>query len=209
MNSKRKKTPLSFENLAEYFKDLVEKEIDRQKTHVSAEVSFYLVNLLTHFFKTEKLYTKDTEGNFVEIPLALILSKALNADTGEKIQLFKKLGDHSLYVSGFFSESIHHKAIDMDYYVNMGENAYNELSYLMKAIKHNEALALIYHELSQKFIKLTDVLAEVREASRITSNKDLLKMYEHWIATKSQRIEKKLIKEGIIPITSADEKKVH
>ena len=89
MNSKRKKTPISFENLGEYFKNLVEKEIDRQKAHVSAEVSFYLVNLLTHFFKTEKLYTKDAEGNFVEVPLAMILSKALNADTIEKIQLFK------------------------------------------------------------------------------------------------------------------------
>ncbi len=207
MTTKRKRPSLSFENLAEYFKELVEQEINRQKAHISEEASFYLVNLLTNFFKTEKLYTKDTEGNFVEVPLALILAKALNADSIEKIQLYKKLGDHSLYVSGFFSESIHRKSIDMKYYVSMGENAYNELSHIMKAIKHNEALALIYYELSQKFIKLTDILAEVREASRITSNKDLLKMYEHWISTKSQRLEKKLIQEGIIPVDS--EKKLH
>jgi hypothetical protein len=91
----------------------------------------------------------------------------------------------------------------------MGESAYSELSHLMKAIKHNDTLSFIYFELAKKFTKLTDILGEIREASPITSNRYLLKMYEHWIATKSQRIEKKLIKEGIIPVAGEGEKKVH
>ena len=37
------------------------------------------------------------------------------------------LGDFSLFTSGFFSDSLSRRAVDVDYYVSMGEFAYGSL----------------------------------------------------------------------------------
>ena len=61
-------------------------------------------------------------------PLALRLGRALGSGGLEQRARLRYLGDFSLFTSGFFSDSLSRRAVDVDYYVSMGEFAYGSLS---------------------------------------------------------------------------------
>jgi tRNA(Ile)-lysidine synthase len=73
--------------------------------------------------------------------LALILKKALESPPAERVALYKKIADTSLYFSGFFQEYFNKKSFDIKYYVTMGESAYQELAHLLKGAGVNFEIA--------------------------------------------------------------------
>lgn len=178
-----------------YFKEMVECAINRQNVAVTDISQFYLVNLLSEFVKTEHLFDW-CFNHFEETPLALLLSKALDSDPAVRVRTFKKLGDVSLYIAGYFSDHIDSRQVDLDYYISMGEGAYRNLSGLFSGEK---TFGELYEELSFKFVELVDVLAEVRDAEGVSSNKDLIRLYEKWLRTGDPRIREVLEREGIRP----------
>ncbi len=181
------------ETPVEYFKDLVESAVARQRLEVGSLTSYYLVNLLCGFVRLERngAATLDDE------PLALRLAQALESGGVEQRARLRSLGDLSLFVSGFFSDSLNRKPVDVDYYVSMGEYAYGSLSRFEEA-----SLASIFGELASKFCSMADVLADVSERSALTSNADLLRLYERWLRTGSRRDSQLLVEQGIVPNAS-------
>jgi hypothetical protein len=179
------------ETPAEYFRDLVESAVARQRLDVGALTSFYLVNLLCGFVRLERSAAFDDE------PLALRLAQALETGGVEQRARLRSLGDLSLFVSGFFSDSLTRKPVDVDYYVSMGEYAYGSLSRSEEA-----SLAEIFGELASKFCSVADVLADVSERSALSSNTDLLRLYERWMRTGSRRDSQLLVERGIVPNSS-------
>jgi hypothetical protein len=181
------------ETPAEYFKDLVESAVARQRLEVGSLTSYYLVNLLCGFVRLERngAATLDDE------PLALRLAQALESGGVEQRARLRSLGDLSLFVSGFFSDSLNRKPVDVDYYVSMGEYAYGSLSRSEEA-----SLASTFGELASKFCSMADVLADVSERSALTSNADLLRLYERWLRTGSRRDSQLLVEQGIVPNSS-------
>lgn len=188
-------------SLQEFFLELVEKAKKHQKVSITEGTQFYVVNLLSEFLDAKKLHTPK-EPLTLDEPLALILGRALeSSDPQQRYQLMKIIGDRSLYVSGFFSDSFRRKTIDMDYYIAMGERAYSCVSSISKEqFRKAEPFSEIFEELSRKFLPLVDILAEISESSSLTSDKDLLRLYERWLATGSQRISKQLQEKGILPV---------
>ena len=61
----------------------------------------------------------------------------------------------------------------------------------------------MFDELAEKFSGFVDVLGEVSERTGLTSNTDLLRLYERWLRTKSRRSGDLLVKQGIVPTASA------
>jgi len=61
----------------------------------------------------------------------------------------------------------------------------------------------VFDELAEKFSGFVDVLGEVSERTGLTSNSDLLRLYEKWLRTKSRRSGDLLVKQGIVPTTAA------
>jgi hypothetical protein len=100
-------------------------------------------------------------------------------------------------MSGFFSDSLRRKVVDVDYYVSMGEYAYGSLSR-----RDEDAFAEVFGELARKFVGFTDVLADISERTAASSSADLLRLYEKWLRTGSSRDGKKLIDQGIVPNAS-------
>jgi hypothetical protein len=181
------------ETPVEYFKELVESAVARQRLEVDPQTSFYLVNLLCGFVRLER----GAAGPLDDEPLALRLAQALEAGGVEQRARLRTLGDLSLFVSGFFSDSLARKTTDIDYYVSMGEYAYGSLSRFEEA-----ALAQIFSELASKFCSVADVLSDVSERSALTSNTDLLRLYERWLRTGSRRSAQLLAERGIVPNAS-------
>ena len=115
-----KKLIQEFPTLQLYFHEQVEGALKHRNIEADEHVSFYLVNLLSQFTHIEHIQTTE-EG--IETPLAILFCKAQGESPEMKARLLKYLGDFSLFISGFFQDSLNRKIIDLDYYVAMGGGA--------------------------------------------------------------------------------------
>jgi hypothetical protein len=175
---------------AEYFKELVDAALVRQRVQAGDLTTYYLVNLLCQFVRLEG--TPDADQ-----PLAIRLARALQSGGLEQRSRLRHLGDFSLFVTGFFGDSLNRRSVDVDYYVSMGEYAYGSLGR-----SEAEAFGEVFAELATRFVGFADVLAEVSDRSTLRSSSDVLRLYEKWLRTGSSRDRDKLIERGIVPNAS-------
>src|SRR5690349_18796728 len=105
----------------EFFHEAVTSALRKQHVDATGPTEFYLVNLLVDFMKARDVG---------EEPLALKLASLAEAPSGQRARGLKEIGDTSLYMSGFFADSLARKMVDVDYYVAMGGSAYNQLANL-------------------------------------------------------------------------------
>ena len=175
------------ESPVEYFKELVDGALSHQGIVANELTSFYVVQLLTGF-----LQRRTDDG--ADEPLGVQLARALESGGVQQRASLKQIGDVSLFISGFFSDSLRRKLVDVDYYASIGGVAYNALSRY-----ETDTFSPVFAELAAKFIAFVDVLSEVSERSSCASNMDLLRLYERWLKTGSRRSGQLLIERGVVP----------
>ena len=182
----------------EYFKELVESALSRQHVGANELTSYYLVDLLCRFVRPDqRIPYNDDSGE----PLALRLGRALDSAGLEQRARLRNLGDFSLFMSGFFSDSLHRSVVHIDYYVSMGEYAYASLSR-----RDVDAYGEVFSELARNFVPFMDVLADVSEQTTSRSAVDVLRLYEKWLRTGSPRDGQRLADRGIVPNASIGSK---
>jgi len=196
-------------NLRDYFRESVDSAIDKQSVAVDPHAAHYVVNLLTLFSRSEDLY--EDQGDVYGLrPLALLMADAADAPTAaERNFSLQRIGDVALFISGFFADSLAHKLVDIDYYIHMGGNAYGSLSDEMRGTARGRALCDVYRELAQKFQVVVDVLNEVRDEARESSDLDVLRTYEIWLRTGSRRAAALLRQNGVVPISNSISRNNH
>jgi len=138
------------------------------------------------------------------MPLAVRLAQALESGGMRKRESLREIGDVSLFISGFFSDSLHRKLVDVDYYVSIGGCAYNALSRV-----ETDTFSSVFAELGEKFVGFVDVLSEVSERTSCSSNADLLRLYEKWLKTGSRRSGQLLVERGVVPNASIKATRIH
>lgn len=180
----------------DYFRELITETLGRQQVSIQPETEFYLVNLLNQFMTADRLYTRDGQGAAREEPLALMIKDAFEQPQVQaQSAIFRQVGDVSLYVAGFFQDSLNRKLVDVDYYIDMGGSAYQHV-----AVRTPEdTLRALYGELAEKFGQFVEVLAEISDKTSPRTEKDILRLYELWVRTRSERAAKALQEAGIIP----------
>ena len=177
------------ESAIEYFKELVDGAMARQGIAAGELTAFYVVQLLTGFL--QRRIADDDE------PLGVKLVRALDSGGSEQRASLKEIGDVSLFISGFFADSLRRKLVDVDYYVSIGGCAYNVLR------RHEtDTFSPVFAELADNFVSFVDVLSEVSERSACGSNMDLLRLYERWLKTGSARSGRLLVERGVVPNAS-------
>lgn len=184
------------ETPVEYFKEVVERVMARQGFRSSELSSFYLVQLLDDFVALDHRYAEAEVEK--DTTLAELLCGAISAPGERRFARFKFLGDVALFVSGFFSDSIARRKVELDYYTRMGGYAYGHAARLSPTDASS-----VFYELSAKFGRFVDVLNEVSEESAVTDAAGILQLYERWLQTGSKRSEDRLRQEGILIRTSA------
>jgi hypothetical protein len=180
------------ESAVEYFKDLVDGALTHQGLAAQELTAFYVVQLLTSFLQQPVAGAAD-EGK----PLAMRLAQALESGGPDQRASLRQIGDVSLFISGFFSDSLQRKLVDIDYYVSIGGCAYNALSRV-----ETDSFSTVFAELGEKFVGFVDVLSEVSERTSCSSNADLLRLYEKWLKTGSARSGQLLAERGVVPNVS-------
>ena len=171
-----------------FFHEILGEALGKSGMNVSIGAEYYLVGLLGEFAK----------GRISDEPMALRLSKT--EDAGERVQALKEIGDTSLYVSGFFAESISRQLVDVDYYIGMGGAAYRELSHRMGS----SHVAEVYAELAGQFPAFVDVLARIRNQVSFAGD-DVVSLYQEWMRTRSDWIEEKLSAMGVLVTPAPDD----
>lgn len=200
-DGRRSTRVLPVANLREFFKDELHGALEKQQLEVEDQTEHYVVNLLTAFARSEALYEPTPEGNRVK-PLVVMLSEALEAPSVEdRNRGLQRLGDVSLFIAGFFSQSFARKLIDIDYHIAMGGRAYGTLAEAL-CRGRGRVLGNVFAELARKFQPLVDALNEVSETSYNHSDKDILRLYEIWLKTGSQRSYNLLRRLGVEPTTA-------
>ena len=179
---------------AAYFRELVESALSRQHIRAHALTSYYLVDLLCRFVRPDQRIPFNDDSREA---LAIRLGRALDSAGVEQRARLRNLGDFSLFMSGFFSDSLRRRSCDVDYYVSMGEYAYGSLGR-----RDEPAFGEVFSELSRNFVPFTDVLSDVSEQAGTTSSLDVLRLYEKWLRTGSPRDGQRLVDRGILPNAS-------
>lgn len=177
------------ESAVAYFKELVDGALERQRIAATELTAYYVVQLLAGFLQRS--------GDENETPLAFQLARALQSGGAQQRAGLRQIGDLSLFISGFFSDSLRRKLVDVDYYVTIGGFAYNSLSRY-----ETDTFSPVFAELAEKFVGFVDVLSEVSERTSCASNADLLRLYEKWLKTRSPRSGQLLAERGVVPNAS-------
>ena len=180
----------------EFFEELITGTLQKLGVRVLPATRSYLVDLLSQFMVTDRLYTQTENGTRQEEPLALLTMSAMEASAPhEQRAIFRHIGDVSLYTAGFFQDSFSRKLVDVDYYIGMGGNAYQNVAARI-AVKPERTM---FTELADRFTTCVDILAEISAQTAQKTEKDLLRMYDLWIKTHSDRAARTLREAGIIP----------
>lgn len=193
--------------IMEYFKEAVEDATERLKVEISDNTEFYVVDLLSRYTNINTLTSTQLVSE--EKTFAELFMESYELKTEGRARILKYIGDTTLFLTGFFSDSFQRCVVDVDYYASLGQISYRNLLDLMAVRVVRWGLEEVFDELSGKFFQLMDVLAEVSESSGPRHAADLLRIYERWLRTRSQRDEKLLRKMGIIPTETSPPSILH
>src|SRR6187551_1992239 len=168
-----------------FFQDEVERAFRDEGLAPGVMVEHYVVQLLAGYA------VRQIEST----PLALRMLAAAGAPLRERRRHLRRIGDTSLYVSGFWSESLEGRVVDVDYYIEMGGSAYGELA-REGASGSSEPLG----EVAVNFVRFVGALALIsRRVATPTSDRDILRLYRQWQRTKSANAAARLAALGVVP----------
>lgn len=172
-----------------FFHEVLSEALGRRQVEVKEPTEHYLVGLLGEF----------TRSQITDEPLALKWLESRHEGPSERVRTLKEVGDTTLYVAGFFAESLQRKLFDAEYYIGLGEAAYSELAQRMGG----SALREVYGELAADFPGFVEVLAEVRGAFDMGRD-DVAALYQQWLRTRSEWIERRLRRLGVLMPTQGE-----
>ena len=107
------------ETPTEYFRELVQSAMHNQHLAAQELTSFYIVNLLSGFVHHQ---------HAADEPLGIRFARALQDAGLAQRDGLRRVGDLSLFISGFFADSLNRSLVDVDYYIQIGETAYASLA---------------------------------------------------------------------------------
>lgn len=94
---------------------------------VPESIIFYSSDVLDKFALTEDFF-EVSEGKVREKVLGMKLLEATQYSKEEQKRMYKEVGDMSLMVCGYFSQSVNKKIVDTHYYAQLGKMAYGHLN---------------------------------------------------------------------------------
>lgn len=136
------------------------------------ELESYLVFVLMRFVDRPELAARVFALDFLKGTLA----------SGHVRQTrLRDVGDQCLLYSGLFPEQAEQRHVSIDYFVDLGRTAYQDLAALLK-----QGNAALFAQLASGFVTLMDVLLAMRELGDRTPALDPLRMLELGERTGSQ-----------------------
>jgi hypothetical protein len=177
------------ESLETFFQEAVDRALKEQRVEADALTEHYLVHLLATYAKQP----------IDDAPLGLKLLEATHAEPRERRERLREVGDTSLFVSGFWTESFARRLVDVEYYIGLGGTAYGELARSGLGWRRDPNCD-VYERLAENFSRFVDVLMLIsRWIMPPTGPRDVIKLYEKWLQTRSSWAARRLAALGVVP----------
>lgn len=154
-DSKDNSTIVLENSLQSFFYDQLETLNSRSSTPVPNEAIYYSSIVLDQFQSSKHYFEKNAEGRVQEKLLGIKLMETSNLSRSKQKKVLKEIGDTSLMLCGFFSESMSAKIVDQSYYFNIGKTAYQRLN---SHIPEFCEVPDFYSLMSDIFVKMTQML---------------------------------------------------
>jgi hypothetical protein len=183
------------ESINGFFDEVVGDAMRARGVDATEGATRYLVCLLTDYAKPDV-----RAGATLDRPLAFLLDEAMHTlDLGERFERLRAVGDGVLYASGFFGDHFERRGVDQRYLVGIGVTAYRNAGSLIVA---GDAPRLdVFGELAEKFAEFVEVIAEIADttiAMGVASSQSVVKLYERWLKTRSDRLAQALSSHGFV-----------
>jgi small basic protein len=168
-----------------FFRSELDRAIAKRRVAVAPLTEQYLVQLLASYV------CQPIEDE----PLGRKLLAALSAAPGARREGLRTVGDTSLFVSGFWSDSLLAGAVDVDYYVQLGGVAYAALARTGPGWAPTGG---VFQALAAQFAQLVGVLALVGQRLVPAAPPDIVRLYERWMQTHSRWLASRLASLGVL-----------
>jgi hypothetical protein len=180
-----------------FFGEVVEDAMRTRHVDATDGATHYLVCLLADY-----AHPDTRAGEALERPLTLLLNEALQVpDAAERFERLRSIGDGVLYGCGFFSDHFEARGVDPHYLHVLGTRAYGAAGAMLWQ-NAGEQGPNLFAELSENFDLFVEVVADVADATiamGVASSRGLLKVYERWLRTGSDRLATALTSRGVLP----------
>jgi hypothetical protein len=194
-------TIVAAHSVSHFFSDAVEDAMRLQRVDATDGAMRYLVALLEDYVHPDR-----RAGETLERPLTLLFDEALHVvDPADRFQRLRVLGDGVLYGCGFFADHFEARGVDAKYVRGLGTRAYGAAGSILRHGPGDGSTTRgpdLFAELAQNFDAFVSVLADVADATvaaGVESSRGLLKAYERWLKTGSDRLATALTARGVMP----------
>jgi hypothetical protein len=189
-------------SLMEFFRDAFAKALAHQQVSLEEHTAHYVVSLLVLYSRAEVSHA-DLRPGQRWVNLSELLARASAASSAaEREVLLQRLGDISLFVAGFFAHGFERRLVDVDYHIAMGGRAYGTLA-ATPIRGPRRTLCGVFGELAGKFQPVVSAIGEISDAARVWGASDVLRLYELWLKTGSQRAQGLLRQLGVAPVPAS------
>jgi hypothetical protein len=189
-------TIVAARSVSTFFCEVVEDAIKARRVDATDGATHYLVSLLADY-----AHPDHRTGEALDRPLTLLLDEALHvANAAERFERLRSIGDGVLYGCGFFGDHFEARGVDPRYLRGIGTRAYGAASSMLRY--GDDDVPDLFRELAEKFDAFVDVVADVADATiamNAESSRGLLKAYERWLKTGSDRLATALTSRGVVP----------
>ncbi len=118
--------------------------------------TIYYSSYVLNKYSVSQNYFEESEGVLKEKILGLKLLESNQANSSERKEKLKDIGDTTLCLLGVFSDSVNKKILDEKYYANIGMTAYKQLN----SIEPNYLdVPNFYENLSGRYFKIVEFLS--------------------------------------------------
>lgn len=176
-------------NLFDWFHERVKDAHHATGIELSSESELYLATLLAERARADRPEPP-------ERTLAELHARAARGTPAEQARAYRAMGDRSLYVVGYFEESLSRSVVGPSYYIDMGAAAYARVDHVFKRWFSN-AFDGVFDELAHRFRGCVRVLREIRHAC--DGEPDVvMRLYQQWTATGSAEVADRLRAHGLV-----------
>ena len=152
----------------------------------------YLIELLD-----ERVCSPEPEERAREALLAEALLSARLAEGSERIARLHRLGDRSLFLAGFFGDSLRRGTASRSYCGEVGRSAYATLSAALASTLVERTWPRLFEELADRFRDFADVLSEVCEHVCPRGPDALAGLYRRYVESGSECARRRLLRRGL------------
>ena len=162
-------------SLQMFFYDHLEEMNKKSTGPLSNELIFYSSLVMNHF-GTSKKFFEEVDGKVKDKILGIKLLEAAQLPKDKQKEVYRDIAETSLFICGYFSESLNKKIVDLKYYHDLGKSAYFKLNNVVPSFYD---IPNFYRVVAGSFNELTNLmnLVSLRYASQ--TDKDAFFLITH------------------------------